>query len=103
LIELSPQQIIDCDMESMGCEGGSIIKAFKYVIRHGGIVKEQQFPYKGIQHSYCHDENSETTVKITSFRTLVSSEIQLRIARVVRRPMQLQSLAMEVKTEIYFG
>ena len=45
LIELSTQQVVSCDKESNGCDGGMPHKAMSYVIKAGGIQTEARYPY----------------------------------------------------------
>ncbi|XP_049881898.1 procathepsin L-like [Pectinophora gossypiella] len=46
--ELSPQQIVDCSYGdgNMGCEGGSLRAALRYVAREG-LIMEKDYPYFG--------------------------------------------------------
>ncbi|CAL4978894.1 unnamed protein product [Urochloa decumbens] len=41
---LSEQQLVDCDQ---GCGGGLVDKAFRWVMRNGGITTEAAYPYTG--------------------------------------------------------
>merc|ERR1711916_368627 len=45
LIELAPQQIVDCDTEDDGCNGGDTRSGYAYVIKAGGLVPEKDYPY----------------------------------------------------------
>ncbi|KAK9676879.1 hypothetical protein RND81_11G107200 [Saponaria officinalis] len=47
LISLSEQELVDCEHEDYGCNGGEMEHAFKY-IKNNGIVSEKDYPYKGI-------------------------------------------------------
>ncbi|CAH1108912.1 unnamed protein product [Psylliodes chrysocephalus] len=45
-VPLSVQQLIDCDKElNQGCNGGDMVPAIKYVIKHG-LNSETEYPYK---------------------------------------------------------
>ncbi|XP_052753082.1 cathepsin S-like [Galleria mellonella] len=52
--ELSPQQIVDCSFKdgNMGCDGGSLRAALRYVAREG-LVPERHYPYIG-KKGRCH-------------------------------------------------
>ncbi|XP_028794999.1 ervatamin-B-like [Neltuma alba] len=51
LISLSEQEPVDCDSVSHGCLGGSPKSAFEWVIRNGGINKEEEYPYVALDDS----------------------------------------------------
>lgn len=42
-INLSPQQIISCDKNDLGCNGGDTITAYKYVMKAGGMASEKEY------------------------------------------------------------
>lgn len=45
LINLSAQELVDCDPASHGCAGGYYFNAFGWVINNGGIDTEANYPY----------------------------------------------------------
>jgi hypothetical protein len=45
LVELSPEQIVDCDTVDAGCNGGDTPSAFAYVTQAGGLDTEASYPY----------------------------------------------------------
>lgn len=49
IIELSEQNLVDCDTTDAGCEGGSVEDALRFIKSEGGIDDERSYPYKGHQ------------------------------------------------------
>lgn len=49
VVSVSEQQLIDCDTakpyEDVGCEGGDFTGGLHYIITHGGIDTEEDYPY----------------------------------------------------------
>lgn len=45
LVELSEQNLIDCDEFNDGCEGGTYTDAFKSIRRIGGVMTLEDYPY----------------------------------------------------------
>jgi cathepsin F len=48
LESLSEQQLVACDADNRGCEGGYPFAAMQYIERIGGLVTDETMPYKGI-------------------------------------------------------
>jgi len=46
-VQMSEQQIVDCDNRNSGCNGGWYDTAWKYVSEEGGIETTADYPYKG--------------------------------------------------------
>ncbi|XP_028794992.1 P34 probable thiol protease-like [Neltuma alba] len=70
LISLSEQELVDCYSVSRGCSGGFPKSAFEWVIRNGGISKEEEYPY----------QNGDSGVKITNYAQVDQSEDALLCA-----------------------
>lgn len=47
-LDLSEQQLVDCDKVNNGCNGGLMSWAFEGIIRAGGISYEAPYPYTGV-------------------------------------------------------
>ncbi|GJW77160.1 putative peptidase C1A [Tanacetum coccineum] len=47
LVELSEQQLIDCNNKgrSKGCDGGLMCEAFQWIHDHGGLTTRENYPY----------------------------------------------------------
>ncbi|KAJ8710383.1 hypothetical protein PYW07_009749 [Mythimna separata] len=65
LLDLSEQALVDCawGFQNMGCSGGLMYGAMKYVISHG-ISTEEEYGLYTATDGYCKMQNMTTTYKI---------------------------------------
>ncbi|CAG9859491.1 unnamed protein product [Phyllotreta striolata] len=77
LVSLSEQNLVDCDKQDGGCEGGLMINALEYIEKNG-IMSEKDYPYEAID-DLCKFNKSDVAVKITSFtRVAIGDEQDLQ-------------------------
>jgi C1A family cysteine protease len=69
---LAPQQIVDCDTQDAGCNGGDLPTAFAYVHKEG-LEGESDYPYKGVDEK-CHYNSADVEVKISGFAYATTSK-----------------------------
>jgi cathepsin F len=72
-VELSPQQIVDCDKTDGGCGGGDTPTAYEYAIKAGGMEKESNYPYKA-KDEKCQFNKSDIAVTITGWKYVVKGK-----------------------------
>ncbi|KAG6654893.1 hypothetical protein CIPAW_05G177100 [Carya illinoinensis] len=46
LVSLSEQELVDCDTENKGCDGGLMENAFQFIKQTGGVTTEKDYPYQ---------------------------------------------------------
>ena len=46
LVRLSEQNLIDCENEDLGCDGGDPQNAYRYILNNGGVDNEASYKYK---------------------------------------------------------
>jgi len=77
LLDLSEQQLVDCDTADSGCNGGLPSNAFQYMIDQGmGLEGESAYPYKAAD-STCTDSKSQEKAFITAWHQISTDETQI--------------------------
>ncbi|XP_030640894.1 cathepsin S-like isoform X1 [Chanos chanos] len=77
LFSLSPQNLVDCSSKygTMGCNGGWMYDAFRYVIANGGIESDASYPYVGVQQQ-CHYDPSKRAANCSSYNFVAKGDEQ---------------------------
>lgn len=80
LVELSTQQLIDCDPYDYGCEGGFMVNAFEYATKYA-LMTSTDYPYVGVSAGICLSDEHMGKVKVARYINVVPNDAkQLRIA-----------------------
>jgi len=70
-INLAPQQIVDCDRTSAGCNGGTTESAYNYVHQAGGEEGTDHYPYTA-KDGTCKFSAQYVQAKISSYKKATS-------------------------------
>lgn len=65
-IELSVQQLIDCDKTNKGCHGGVMNKAYKY-LQSNNLLLAEEYPYENDDSSSCRHDGKKGLVGVKDF------------------------------------
>ena len=99
LINLSEQELVDCargvKYGSMGCSGGQMEGAFKYVISNGQC-SDETYPYTSKDSGTC--QSCTSVVKISSCSDVYPSDQVSLMAAVANQPV---SVAIEADTRYF--
>ncbi|KAJ2953927.1 hypothetical protein O0L34_g1564 [Tuta absoluta] len=57
LVDFSEQQLIDCDKNNRGCNGGTFNYSFGGLVTNGGMMTLEDYPYKGKDENCKFDKN----------------------------------------------
>lgn len=71
LLDLSVQQLVDCDTGNAGCRGGFAFKAFNYIISNGGLASEAAYPYRGWRDT-CQAAANSPVVAMSGFNRVAA-------------------------------
>jgi C1A family cysteine protease len=87
---LAPQQIVDCDKNDGGCNGGDTITAFQYVIQAKGQDTEASYPYKA-ENQACKFKAADVEATISSYKyaTTTKNEDQMKTATATVSPLSI--------------
>jgi len=69
----APQEIVDCDTNDQGCNGGDPAEAMQWIISQGGQDLESCYPYTG-QDGTCNSAQCTPTNKISSTASVSQDE-----------------------------
>ena len=69
----SEQQLVDCDTNDEGCNGGEFLTAYKWIKDNGGLQLDNDYPYKAKDQT-CQQDISKNVVKVSSYQLLDSTD-----------------------------
>ena len=97
LVELSEQQLLDCDVGcdpdvpnacDSGCNGGLPSNAMEYIVEHGGIDTEKSYPYVG-EKGECKASKGKVGATLANFSYVSDDEEQIAAALVKYGPLSI--------------
>jgi len=87
---LAPQQIVDCDTEDDGCNGGDTPTAYEYIIKAHGQDTEKAYPYKARDQTCAFKPaNVYTTISSYKYATKTKNEEEIKTNLVAWAPLSI--------------
>jgi len=102
LLELSQQQIVDCDTVDQGCNGGDTPTAYSYVIKAGGLEKRSDYPYAGVDQT-CQFKASLEAAKITDWTYVTKNKNETEMVQKLYALGPLSICVDAASWQFYFG
>ncbi|XP_062157284.1 probable cysteine protease RD19D [Alnus glutinosa] len=108
LLNLSEQQLVDCDHVcdatektacDNGCHGGLMTNAYKYLMEAGGLEEESSYPYTGKQ-GECMFKSEKVAVRVVNFTNIPIDENQIAAYLVNHGPLAVGLNAVFMQTYI---
>jgi len=99
LVSLSEQQLVDCAtfFGNMGCNGGLMDSAFKYVEKNG-LCGEEAYPYVAKKNFFCQTNGCQSQASITGYHDVTSKDENALLQAVNIGPV---SVAIEADTQTF--
>ncbi|OVA14803.1 Peptidase C1A [Macleaya cordata] len=106
LISLSEQELVDCDVKGFnrGCSGGWMDKAFKFIVMNKGLTTEANYPYMGVDGSYCDPQKTATSeAEITGYEDVPANSETALLKAVASQPVSVAIDAGGFDFQFYSG
>jgi len=102
LVSLSEQNLMDCSGSygNMGCDGGLMDDAFKYIIANGGIDTEASYPYQGVQGT-CAYKASNSGATLSGYTDVTSGSETALATAVLLQPVSVAIDASHTSFQLY--
>ncbi|KMT04416.1 hypothetical protein BVRB_8g180920 [Beta vulgaris subsp. vulgaris] len=102
LVSLSEQELVDCDKNNDGCDGGYMDNAFEWVSNIGGIGSETNYPYTGGGGVCTANKVENQIVNIDGHGNVEETETDLLCAT-VRQPISVGIDGSSIDFQLYTG
>ncbi|PUZ59370.1 hypothetical protein GQ55_4G035600 [Panicum hallii var. hallii] len=89
LVSLSEQELIDCDSQDSGCNGGDMGNAFQFVINNGGIDTEADYPFIGKDGTCDAIRENKKVVSIDSYEMVPPNNEKALQKAVANQPVSV--------------
>ncbi|KAL2328595.1 hypothetical protein Fmac_022022 [Flemingia macrophylla] len=89
LIDLSEQELIDCDTngEDHGCREGVMDQAFEFVMENKGIASEATYPYRGVDGICNSNASSQHAASIKGYEDVPANNETALLLAVANQPV----------------
>lgn len=99
LVSLSEQQLIDCDTFNMGCNGGLMEYAFRY-LESASLDSESSYPYTGKKGS-CHNAQGSPVTKTTDYVEVKANSPSALMTALQKGPVSVAVDATSLGFQLY--
>ncbi|KAL4355516.1 hypothetical protein GQ457_06G023200 [Hibiscus cannabinus] len=87
LVSLSEQQVLDCSSNNDGCNGGSKVEAFQYIIQNNGLTSEDNYPYQQMQGTCDMQKQASQAADISNYEAVPANSEQDLLKAVSNQPV----------------
>lgn len=105
LVDLSEQNLLDCDHKDLGCRGGLMDNAFKFDEKTGGLCSEEDYPYEAKQGSVCNPNNCTDVpgTIVSTFYDVPPGKPKALLAALAMQPISVAIQANQFVFQFYKG
>jgi len=81
---------VQCDPDEpcdFGCNGGLMNSAFEYILKSGGVMREEDYPYSGTDRGTCKFDKAKIAASVANFSVVSLDEEQIAANLVKNGPL----------------
>lgn len=83
-VQCDPDEPGSCDS---GCNGGLMNSAFEYILKSGGVMREEDYPYSGTDRGTCKFDKEKIAASVANFSVVSLDENQIAANLVKNGPL----------------
>ncbi|XVE85196.1 hypothetical protein DITRI_Ditri17bG0072700 [Diplodiscus trichospermus] len=87
LVTLFEQELVDCDKENQGCDGGLMEQAFEFIKQRDGLTTENNYPYKAKDESCDSSKLNGPVVIIDGYEMVPEKDEKALMKAVANQPV----------------
>ncbi|XP_071696690.1 low-temperature-induced cysteine proteinase-like [Rutidosis leptorrhynchoides] len=105
LISLSEQELVDCDKNDYGCDGGNMDTAYRWIIKNGGIDSEADYPYTSSngRNGKCDSTKSKKAVVSLDSYVEVDTNEDAVLCATAQQPVTIGIVGSAYDFQLYTG
>ncbi|XP_021746603.1 vignain-like [Chenopodium quinoa] len=101
LVSLSEQELVDCDHDNEGCNGGLVEHALGYIKKAGGVVAETTYPYAAKDETCNSAKTNTPVVKIDGYEVVPENNEDALTKAVANQPVSVAIDASGSDMQLY--
>lgn len=90
-MQCDPEEAGSCDS---GCNGGLMNSAFEYILKNGGVMREEDYPYTGTDRGTCKFDKTKIAASVANFSVVSLDEEQIAANLVKNGPLAGKSFSL---------
>ncbi|KAK1408701.1 hypothetical protein QVD17_40698 [Tagetes erecta] len=101
LVSLSEQELVDCESDNQGCNGGLMENAYEYIKETGGVTTEQIYPYFARDERCDISKRNSPTVSIDGYENVPTNDENALLRAVANQPVSIAIDASDLNFQFY--
>lgn len=101
LVDLSEQQLLDCDNVNQGCNGGSLQNAYRWILTNKGLCTYASYPYLAKKSSTCSKCLVDNKSKINAYVSVSPNNDINMITALLLNPVSVSIEASQQAFQLY--